>query len=51
MRKNLVDVPKGSSYREKNAYLLYEYGTETKYAPVDELWLRLRSPLTVTLMP
>jgi len=51
VRKNLVDVPKGSSYREKNAYLLYEYGTETKYAPVDELWLRLRSPLAVTLMP
>ena len=49
-RKNLVKVPKGSSYREKNAYLFYEYGAETKYAPVDGLWEQLRKPLAVTIV-
>ncbi len=49
VRRFLIDVPEGSSWREKNAYLFYDYDAETKYGPADELWRRLRSPLSVII--
>jgi hypothetical protein len=47
--RNLIRVPKGSSYSEKNAYLLYRFTPETKFAPVDSVFLRLRYPLEVRM--
>ena len=46
----LVDVPKGSSYREKNAYVMYESDKEKTFAPIDELYLKLRKPLNVMII-
>jgi hypothetical protein len=48
--KNLIPVPKGSSYYEKNAYLLYEFGMEKKFDPVDALNFQLRAPLNVKVI-
>ena len=50
VRSFLVDVPKGSSYREKNAYLFYRCGAENTFSPIDELWMRLREPLQATVL-
>ena len=50
LEEYLIDVPKGSSYREKNAYVFYEFDSEGKFAPVDELYMRLRSPLEVKVI-
>ncbi len=41
----LIPIPKGSSYAEKNAYLLYEFNKDRRFADVDSLWLRLAYPL------
>lgn len=46
----LVDVPKGSSYREKNAYMMYESDKEKTFAPIDDLYFKLRKPLKVVVM-
>jgi hypothetical protein len=48
--RNLIRVPKGSSYSEKNAYLLDRFTPETKFAPVDSVYLRLRYPLEVRVV-
>jgi len=32
--RNLIRVPKGSSYSKKNTYLLYRFTPETKFAPL-----------------
>ena len=45
--RNLIRVPKSSSYSEKNTYLLYRFTPETEFAPVGSLYLRLRYPLEV----
>jgi hypothetical protein len=41
----LISIPRGSSYFEKNAYLLYEFTAEQRFAAVDSLWMRLKYPL------
>jgi len=46
----LVDVPKGSSYREKNAYIMFESDKEKTFAPIDDLYFKLRKPLNVMVM-
>ena len=46
----LVDVPKGSSYREKNAYMMYESDKEKTFAPIDDLYFKLRKPLNVMVI-
>ncbi len=46
----LVDIPAGSSYREKNAYMLYESNQDNPFAPIDNLYRRLREPLRVTIV-
>ena len=46
----LVDVPKGSSYREKNAYMMYESDKEKTFAPIDDLYFKLRKPLNVVVL-
>ena len=43
----LIDVPKGSSYREKNAYVMYASDKEKPFGPIDDLYLKLRKPLNV----
>jgi hypothetical protein len=48
--KNLIPVPKGSSYYEKNAYLLFEFGMEKKFEPVDALNFQLKAPLNVKVI-
>lgn len=44
-----IDIPVGSSYYEKNAYVFYEWQKETKFAPIDDLSFKLRNPLKVTV--
>ncbi|MFC1608329.1 hypothetical protein ACFL47_10205 [Candidatus Latescibacterota bacterium] len=46
----LVDVPRGSSYREKNAYVLYETDSELTFGPIDDLYFQLRKPLKVHVL-
>jgi len=43
------EIPEGSSYYEKNAYVFYEWTKEGKFKPIDDLWFKLRSPLNVTV--
>jgi hypothetical protein len=43
------EIPEGSSYYEKNAYVFYEWTKEGKFKPIDDLWFKLREPLKVTL--
>ncbi len=50
VRSFLVDVPKGSSYYEKNAYLMYEFDTDHPYVGIDSLWQQLRKPCKVKIM-
>jgi len=45
-----IDIPEGSSYYEKNAYVFYEWTKEGKFAPIDGLWMRLKEPLRVTVV-
>ena len=47
---NLVDVPEGSSYYEKNAYMMYESDKEKTFAPIDDLYFKLRKPLSVVVI-
>lgn len=47
VREFLVDVPKGSSYYEKNAYLFYDFDLDKQFAPIDDLWRSLRAPLEI----
>lgn len=48
-RAACIDIPDGDSYYEKNAYVFYEWTEDSKFKPIDDLWFRLRSPLTVTV--
>jgi hypothetical protein len=50
IEKNLIKVPRGSSYYEKNAYLLYQFTSDKKFDPVDALNLQLRTPLNVKVV-
>ncbi|MBN1292861.1 MAG: hypothetical protein JXB48_13555 [Candidatus Latescibacteria bacterium] len=50
-RDACVDIPEGASYYEKNAYMFYEWTSEKKFEPVDNLWIQLKNPLVVTLRP
>ena len=50
IRSRLIDIPEGSSYYEKNAYLMYEFDSEDKYVPVDDLWRKLRKPCSVIVL-
>ncbi len=43
------EIPEGSSYYEKNAYVFYEWTKDGKFKPIDDLWFKLREPLKVTL--
>lgn len=43
------EIPEGSSYYEKNAYVFYEWTKDGKFKPIDELWFKLREPLKVTV--
>ena len=43
------EIPEGSAYYEKNAYVFYEWTKEGKFKPIDELWFRLREPLKVVV--
>ena len=45
----LVDVPKGSTYREKNAYVIFKTDDDRKFAPIDELYMKLRKPLKIVV--
>jgi hypothetical protein len=47
----LIDVPKGSSYRETNAYAMYETDKTKTFQPIDDLWFQLRKPLEVHVVP
>ena len=47
----LVYVPKGSSYYEKNAYVVYETDKERAFAPIDSLYFSLGKPLEVHVLP
>jgi len=46
---SVTSVPKGSKYREKNAYLLFELGKEIPEEEILYYAERLASPLTVTV--
>jgi len=48
-RKACIDVPEGSSYYEKNAYIFYEWKDESKFEPIDDMSFKLRNPLVVTV--
>lgn len=43
------EIPEGSSYYEKNAYMFYEWTKEGKFKPIDEMWFKLREQLKVTV--
>ena len=49
-RNSCVEIPKGSSYYEKNAYVFFEWDVETKFKPIDDLWFKLKNPLLVTVV-
>ncbi len=44
-----IDIPVGSSYYEKNAYVFYEWTDEDKFTPIDDMSFQLRNPLLVTV--
>ena len=46
----LIDVPKGSSYQEKNAYMFYEFDREKQFEPLDNTYFQLRTPLKVKVL-
>ncbi|MCE5249588.1 hypothetical protein LLG96_05140 [bacterium] len=50
LEKYLVRVPKGSSYREKNAYVMYASDKDNPFGPIDDLWMKLRKPLQVKVI-
>lgn len=43
-------IPRGTSYYEKNDYLLYEFDMEKKFSDIDHYYFRLREPLRVVLI-
>lgn len=43
----LIDVPKGSCWRERNAYIIYPYTGEERYTPIDDRYYRLSNPLDI----
>ncbi len=47
IKSRLITIPEGSSYYEKNAYVMYEFDMETKFDPMDNLWRKLRKPCEV----
>ena len=50
MNKFAFKIPRGTSYYEKNAYLLYEFDMEKKFSTIDHYYFRLREPLRVKLI-
>lgn len=50
MEEFAFKIPRGSSYYEKNAYLVYPFDMEKNFSAIDDCYFRLREPLKVRLI-
>jgi hypothetical protein len=50
MNRFAFKIPRGTSYYEKNAYLVYEFDLGKKFSGIDQAYFMLREPLRVILI-